>query len=141
MESKGETSRFITFLVTGGLAALANIISRALLSLVFIYQISVILAYLVGMVTAYVLARRYVFEPSGRSVSEELWKFALVNIIAAAQVWLVAMVLNFYALPAINWTFERELISHIIGVASPVITSYLGHKHFSFKARRTDDVR
>lgn len=132
MGKKNETRRFITFLLTGGIAALVNVGSRAGLSLFVSYQSAVLLAYLFGMITAYALSRWFVFDASGKPVSEELAKFALVNVIAAAQVWSVSMVLNYYLLPAINWSFERELVAHLIGVVSPVATSYFGHKHFSF---------
>lgn len=133
MKASSEQKRFLMFLITGGFAALVNVVARVLLSNIMSFQFAVIVAYLIAMVTAYALSRWFVFEASGRSVTEELGKFAIVNLVAIIQVWLVTMASNYYVLPAIGWTFQRELVAHFIGVASPVFTSYLGHKHFSFR--------
>ncbi|PHR70342.1 GtrA family protein [Henriciella sp.] len=132
---RAERMRFVKFVVTGGFAALVNVGVRILLSTAMSYQIAVVVAYLIAMVTAYTLSRIFVFEKSGRSVGEELTKFTLVNIVALAQVWLVTMALNYYVLPWMGWTFYRETVAHLFGVASPVFTSYFGHKHFSFGAK------
>ena len=38
--------------------------------------------------------------------------------------------------PAVGFTWHGETVAHVIGVLVPVVTSYLGHKHFSFAAPR-----
>jgi len=134
-----ERKRFLVFLLTGGFAAGVNVLARVLLSTFLSFQVAVVVAYLSAMLTAYALSRWFVFEASGRSVGEELTKFALVNLVAILQVWIVTMALNYHALPAIGWTFHPELTAHIIGVASPVFTSYFGHKYFSFRAAARKD--
>ena len=132
---RAERMRFVKFVLTGGFAALVNVGVRILLSTIMSYELAVIVAYLIAMVTAYILSRLFVFEKSGRSVGEELTKFALVNVVALAQVWLVTMALNYYVLPWVGWTFYRETFAHFAGVASPVFTSYFGHKYFSFGSK------
>ena len=136
-----ESRRFLVFLLTGGLAALVNILSRfgfeALLRRIDIgpitsYEIAVVLAYLVGMTTAFFLARAFVFAGSGRSVHVEYGRFALVNGVALVQVWLVSVVLLRLVFPALGLTWNAETIAHVIGVLSPVLVSYHGHKRFSF---------
>ena len=129
-----EQKRFASFVLVGGFAALVNILARIVASNFMNFQIAVVLAYLIGMVTAFTLSRLYVFDRTGRSVREELTKFTIVNMVALGQVWAVTMLLNYYVLPAIGWTFHPELFAHVAGVASPVFTSYLGHKHFSFRS-------
>lgn len=135
-QARIERMRFMKFIITGGFAALVNVGVRILLSLVMSYEMAVVVAYLIAMVTAYILSRLFVFEKSGRSVGEELTKFTLVNVVALVQVWLVTMALNYYVLPWMGWTFYRETVAHLCGVASPVFTSYFGHKYFSFGAKR-----
>lgn len=132
-----ERMRFIRFILTGGFAALVNVGVRIVLSQFMNFHAAVIIAYLIAMVTAYALSRIFVFEKSGRSIAEELSKFAIVNLVAIAQVWLVTMVLNYYILPAIGWTLYPKIFAHFIGVASPVFTSYFGHKYFSFKENKS----
>lgn len=132
-----ETRRFLTFVVAGGLAALVNVVSRVLLSHVVSYEVSIALAYLVGMTTAFLLTKLFVFEQSGRAVSSEYVRFALVNVVALAQVWTVSMVLARLAFPFIGFTWHADTIAHAIGVVSPVVTSYYGHKRFSFGRNET----
>lgn len=128
----GEFGRF---LVTGGIAAAANVISRWLFNLVMPFEVAVVIAYLVGMTTAYVLSKLFVFANSGRSVSDEFFRFAIVNAVALVQVWVVSVGLARYLFPAVGFTWHADDIAHMIGVVIPAVTSYLGHRHFSFAAR------
>lgn len=137
-----EARSFLVFLLTGGFAALVNILSRfgfeaVMRSLgagpITSYEVAVALAYLVGMATAFALARAFVFGGSGRSLHVEFGRFALVNAVALAQVWLVSVVLLRVVLPAVGLTWNAETIAHVIGVLSPVVVSYHGHKRFSFR--------
>lgn len=130
------TDQFVRFLVTGGIAAIVNLMSRRLLDLVMPFELAVAVAYLLGMTTAYVLARMFVFETLGCSVASEFWRFAAVNMVALVPVWSVSVGLARGLFPAIGFTWHADDIAHLIGVLSPVVTSYLGHRHFSF--RRTD---
>lgn len=136
-----ESRRFLAFLLTGGLAALVNILSRfgfeALLRRmgagpITSYEIAVALAYLVGMTTAFFLAKAFVFAGSGRSLRVEYGRFAVVNLAALIQVWTVSVLLLRLIFPAVGLTWNAETIAHIIGVLSPVFVSYHGHKRFSF---------
>jgi putative flippase GtrA len=126
-------NEFFQFLLVGGLAAGVNFISRIGFSEFFSYRIAIILAYLVGMLTAFILSKHYVFEKSGRPLKDELRDFTIVNIFAVIQVWLISVGLAEYFFPFIDFTFYPEEVAHLIGLAIPAITSYLGHKHFSFK--------
>jgi putative flippase GtrA len=123
---------FIRFIATGGTAAIVNVVSRYALSFMLSYQISIVIAYLIGMTTAFALAKWFVFAQSGRSSSNEYIRFALVNVVALIQVWAVSMVLDIFIFPMIGWEWNAQTLAHIIGVASPVITSYYGHKLFTF---------
>lgn len=129
----GEFGRF---LLTGGVAAGVNVVSRWLLSHATPYEIAVVLAYLVGMVTAYLLSRAFVFARSGRTVTDEALRFALVNVVALVQVWIVSVGLARLVFPAVGFNWHAEDIAHLIGVVIPAVTSYFGHRHFSFSHRR-----
>ncbi len=127
-------SPFIRFLITGGFAAAVNVLSRVALSQVVSFEVAVVLAYLVGMTTAYVLARLFVFERSGQSVSSEYVRFTIVNIVALVQVWAVSVGLADWIFPPLGFRWHPELVAHVCGVISPVFTSYVGHKVFTFRA-------
>jgi len=125
-------TRFLRFLVVGGFAALVNLVCRYLLDLVMGYSPAILLAYLCGMVTAFVLSKLYVFAPTPLSTATEFMRFTLVNIAAVIQVWAVSVFLAEWLFPRIGVIAHAHDIAHLIGVAVPVFTSYLGHKHFSF---------
>lgn len=131
--SKACHTEFILFLLVGGLAAGINFLSRIGFSEFFSYRVAILLAYLVGMLTAFLLSKHYVFEQSGRSYKEELRDFTIVNLFAVIQVWLISVGLAEYLFPYLNFTFYHEEIAHLIGLAIPAITSYFGHKYFSFR--------
>lgn len=130
-----ERNRFVLFLLAGGTAALVNIASRIALNWIMPYEIAIVVAYLVGMTVAYLLNRQFVFASSGRGVASEYTRFALVNLAAIAQVWIVSVGLARFVFPAIGFSWHAETVAHVIGVAVPIFTSYLGHKHFSFAAK------
>lgn len=127
-----EGPRFIRFMVTGGVAAAVNLISRYLLNFFMSFAGAVAVAYLLGMTTAYALGRLFVFERSGRSVADEFWRFTVVNLFAAAQVWVISVGLGEYVFPSQGFHWHPLEVAHLIGVSVPVLTSYLGHRHFSF---------
>lgn len=132
-EKKLPASQFVRFLVTGGISALVNLASRYVLNFFLPFSWSVILAYIIGMFTAYNLFRIFVFAPSGRRMRSEAWRFVLVNIVSLGIVWAVSMILNYTVLPKLGLVWHREDIAHLIGVFSPAVPSYVGHKFFSFK--------
>ena len=126
-------TEFFRFLLAGGMAAAANIVSRLLLSMVVRFDVAVAAAYLVGMATAFILNRHFVFDRSDRHVHSEMMRFVLVNLAALVQVWIVSVGLAEWLFPKVGMTWHAELIAHVIGVLSPVAASYLGHKHFTFR--------
>jgi len=133
--SADERRRFILFLGAGGAAAVVNILSRIALNWVMPYEVAIVVAYLIGMTTAYLLNKYFVFAASGRGAASEYLRFTLVNLAAVAQVWVVSVGLARFVFPAAGFAWHAETVAHVIGVAVPVFTSYLGHKHFSFAAK------
>jgi putative flippase GtrA len=125
--------QFLVFLLTGGFAAAVNFGSRILYNRAMPFSSAVICAYITGMITAFVLAKLFVFRDSRQATHRAAGWFILVNVVAVAQTWAISMLLVKWVLPALGVTaFARE-IAHGVGVVVPVFTSYLGHKHFSFR--------
>lgn len=121
------------FLITGGIAALINFGSRVIYNIFVNFSYAIILAYLTGMVTAFILVKKYVFNQSIQKLHKSIMFFSLVNIVALAQTWLISMSLAYYLLPHFGIVDYVMEISHAVGIAVPVFTSYLGHKYLSFK--------
>ena len=120
-----KNSQFLRFLVAGGTAAVVNYGSRFVWSLFMPFWAAVIVAYACGIVTAFVLSKLFVFTDSVHSTQRSAVYFVLVNLVAAAQTWVISLVL-------VNWM--PEWFAHGVGVAFPVFTSYIGHKRFSFRS-------
>lgn len=127
--------QFLSFLITGGLAACVNFLSRIVFNQWLSFSSSVILAYFCGMVTAFILAKVFVFKSSRQTMGNAIFYFCVVNAFAILQTWLISMLLAYYILPAIGLTSYVRETAHAIGIIIPVFTSYLGHKHFSFSEK------
>jgi len=125
--------QFISFLVTGGIAAAVNFGSRIVYSLWWNFSMAIVLAYLTGMATAYVLARLFVFTDSSPRLGRSVLLFALVNVIAIAQTWGVSLWLATQVLPALGMRRYVPEFAHAVGVVVPVFTSFIGHKYLSFR--------
>ncbi len=127
-----EARRFFAFLLTGAAAAVVNILSRIVFGLVMPYEAAVMAAFLVGMTSAFLLAKIFVFASSGRSLHVEYGRFAIVNLAALVQVLGVSVLLARLVFPSVGFGWHGDTIAHILGVLSPVLISYQGHKRFSF---------
>jgi len=130
-------SRFIRFLLAGACAAAINILSRYFLSERISFRSAVLIAYLLGMMSAWMLSRLFVFEASGRNLGDELLRFGIVNIFAAAQVWGISVGLAEWIFPRVRYDFHPYETAHLVGVIFPIFTSFLGHRYFSFAKVRS----
>lgn len=131
--SKHIKKEFAQFLLVGGASALVNFFARILINHFVSFSTAVVLAYLVGMVTAFILSKLYVFERSGRHHLHELRDFTIVNLFAVVQVWIISVGLAEHVFPAIGYHFYAKDLAHLIGLSVPAVTSYFGHKYFSFR--------
>jgi putative flippase GtrA len=124
----------VRFLALGGVAAGVNLVARWLLQPLMGFEAAVAVAYLCGMIVAYTLFRAFVFGASGRSVTSEAWRFTVVNLVSMVLVWLISVGLARFAFPAIGFTWRADDVAHLIGVLSPALTSWIGHKRYTFKS-------
>ena len=128
-----RSRQFLVFLLTGGIAAAVNFGSRILCNQWMGFSAAIVLAYITGMVTAFVLARLFVFRDSQRALHHSALYFVLVNGVAVLQTWAISLLLADWLLPALGVHQYVHELAHAAGVVVPVFTSYLGHKHLSFK--------
>lgn len=126
--------QFVLFLIAGGLAAGVNIGSRLLLGHWLAYIPSILVAYCLGMATAFVLGKQFVFEKAQNPLHQQALWFMAVNAAAVVQTLLISVSLSHWLLPAMGMHFHNDTMAHVVGVLAPVVTSYFGHKHLSFRA-------
>ena len=132
-KERSITRDFLRFLLTGAFAALVNLASRYVLTPILGFGASVLVAYVIGMITAYVLFRLLVFGGSDRSIVSEVYRFAIVNIVALGLVWTVSVGLARVLFPAVGYSWHAEDIAHLVGVCIPAISSYIGHAKYTFQ--------
>lgn len=125
--------QFIAFVMVGGGAAALNFLSRIVFSLWMNYAVAITLAYVVGMITAFTFNRLLVFRGASNRMREQMLWFTIINLLALAQTLAVSYALARYLFPAMGMDWHAELVAHAIGVAVPVVTSYVGHKKLSFR--------
>lgn len=130
-----DKRQFLLFLLTGGFAALVNFFSRMVFNHWTSFTVAIILAYLCGMVTAFVLNRLFVFRQAVNRLHHQVLWFSLVNLFALAQTILVSLLLAKIVFPRMGITWHAESMAHAVGVLVPVVTSFLGHKHLTFRTR------
>lgn len=128
-----KSKEFLKFLLVGGVAAVANFLSRILFSFYTNLIISITFAYLTGMIIAYCLNKFFVFKESAQPLRNSISFFILVNLVAIAQTFFITLGFKFYILPMFDLKWHVNEIAHAIGVCFPVFTSYLGHKYLSFR--------
>ena len=126
-------SELIKFIAVGGFAALVNVVCRILLGGLMPFEVAVVLAYILGMATAYLLNRELVFKDAGAIKTSQIARFTLVNLLALVLVWAVSVGLLRFLFPWIGFSWHAETIAHGIGVATPVVSSYLLHRNYTFK--------
>lgn len=124
------------FIAAGGLAAVANFVSRILLGHVVPYVPSIVVAYCIGMTTAFVLNRVFVFPGASNPIHEQVAWFVLVNLAALLQTIVISVLFARWLFPWANMDFHPETLAHGVGVLVPVFTSYIGHKRLTFKSQR-----
>lgn len=133
MTTSSKGREFFAFAFVAGTAAGMNLVSRVLYSLVLPFEIAVCAAYATGMVYAFLMYRRFVFGRSGGGMNREIRGFLMVQAASFAQVWVVSTLLLHHVLPAFHIVAYRESLAHLLGVLSPVLVSYYGHKLISFR--------
>ena len=127
------TREFLGFAVVGIVAGGINIAARYLIDYFTSYEVAVALAFPIALTVAFALNRNYVFKSEKRQTASQFLRFAIVNLSALFQVWVISVGLVRYVFPAIGFEWNPELIGHSIGVASPVLTSFLFYKYWIFK--------
>ena len=114
------------------MAALANFGSRFLFSEFMSFEYAVTAAFFVGLGTGFLLARKFVFHNSANSARMEIFYYLLVNLLALVQTWLLSVYLAAELAPLMG-VQTGQASAHMAGILLPTLTSYLGHKYFTFR--------
>lgn len=124
----------LLFMAIGGFAAGLNFIVRFPIDYITGFETAVVLAYVIAMTAAFLLNRAIVFKATDGAWLGQYRRFFMVNLLALAQVFVVTVALARFLFPFIGFEWQAEAVAHAIGLASPILTSYWGHKRYSFAA-------
>lgn len=134
MASKSRNrQQFFLFLLAGAAGAGVNFISRIYLNIFFSFENSVLISCLFGMGTAFFISKNFVFSKSSNTLFKSAAIYCGINAISILQTWAVSMMTFrlIYNVPHLKlYCYE---ISHLLGLAVPVFTSYYGNKYLTFK--------
>ena len=125
--------QFLAFLVVSGLAAAANVGSRVVFSIALPYTAAIVCAFCVGISVAFALNKLLVFREATQPLERQMFWFVLINLAALLQTLLVSLLLAHWLFPAVGFSTHADTVAHAIGVAVPAVTSFLGHRHLSFR--------
>ncbi len=129
-----QLREFVVFVALGSLAAGANYLSRFPLDLILPFEAAVTMAYLIGMVIAFLVFRHHVFKAQTGVAHRQAYRFVIVNLVGIALTVVVSTLMARRVLPALDWTWAPYAVAHAVGVAAPTITSYFGHKYYTYRA-------
>jgi len=124
--------RYLLFLLTGLSSVLVNMLSRIVFNQWFGYSVSIFLAYTISTILAYVLARYYVFNQSNTTIKRSAYRFFLVNVFGAIQVWFISVTLALHVLPYYGFIYYAPEVAQLMALSSLTLTSYYLHTYFSF---------
>ena len=125
--------QFGWFLLAGGIAALANWLSRFIFNLFMTYGEAIVAAYAIGMVVAFALNKRYVFPYSQRPLAAEMSFFMLFNLAAFPIVWATAYLLGERLLPGVLPRQFALALGHGCAVVVPALVNFVLHKSITFR--------
>ncbi|MES2817908.1 MAG: GtrA family protein [Pseudomonadota bacterium] len=125
--------QFAFFLASGGVAAALNWGARFLFSVFFPFEVAVVLAFLVGLLSGFTLMRLFVFDGGGKALTPQMGKYLAVNLFALVQTLAVSVLCARWLLPSLGVVQYVEALAHLFGVLVPIVTSYFGHRFFTFR--------
>lgn len=128
------THQIIAFSILSGLAALANIGSRIILSGFLSFQMAVSGAYILGMILNFILNKRFTFPDGPRKTVAELRTFSCIALFGLFLTNLLsAGFLVGYSTMMSTSNQILETLAHISAVGLVGVYSFLGHKYFSYR--------
>jgi putative flippase GtrA len=130
---RGDQMRFVRYLLAGGLAAVANYLSRFAFSIWFSFEVSVVMACIVGLATGFLLMRNYVFDGVNKPLRPQVARYLGVNLIALLLTVAISSYLARSLLPRLGITAHVEAIAHAVGISAPLLSSYVGHRWLTFR--------
>ena len=134
MASSSTIRELAAYLGAGITAAASNFAARFAFSHVVSFEVAVALAYVVGMIVGFTLMRSYAFTSSRRPMSRQMLDYCWVNLLGVVQTVVTSSLMLRQVFP--HFFSDADLLepwAHLFGIAVPAVSSYFGHKWFTFR--------
>jgi putative flippase GtrA len=132
-----DLHEFSRFFVTGILATIGNLTAVWISSQIISYSLALQAGLVVGFAISFSLGKFFAFRSNCiRRAPAELARFTLVYAIGASLYWVIAMIVGIHIAPRLLPAREAGLVGAFVGASAMVITSYLGHRHFTYADRK-----
>jgi putative flippase GtrA len=125
------SKQFSKFILFGIILATFNFFLRILFSTVIDFAYAIIFSQIFSMILAFLCFKKFVFFSSKKN-SRSAPRFFILNIYSLCQVWIVSMFFATHIFPLFDVTSFKYELSHFIGLSSTALTSFIGHKFWTF---------
>lgn len=132
------SAQLLRFVLANSFAAIINIVTRLLTSMVMFDAWAVVAGFFAGLSSSYLLCRGFVFRTMRRASLPEILRFTGINLLALVLTWLVYhLSLHWLVASKMGAATDQTLrtSAHAIGVAAPVLFSFVAQKTFTFRQR------
>ena len=129
--------QFLKFIFCGLAAAICNILTKIIVEEKTNYVVAILFSYLIGMICAYILNSMYVFSSNKEKRLREVILFTSYNLFMVPVVLFNTFLVD-SIISSITRTNGSYTISHIIGVASPIVLSFFYHKYITFDEKKNE---
>ena len=123
---------FVKFLAAGGLAALANFVSRIVVQPLVGFNAALVVAFFVGLTVAFFLNRAFVFPASGKPIRQEMTWFLIFNLIAFPIIIGGSVLLRDYVFGQFLPASLAEAAAHGVAIMIPVVFNFAAHQLVTF---------
>lgn len=130
-----ELARFI---VTGAAATFGNIAAVGLARLYESFEISLLVGIAAGITISFTLSKWFAFgSRSWSRTGGEAARFLIVYSVGCAAYWAVAVVMGRLLLANGLTSKAAEMWGILIGAGTMTLTSYFGHRFFTYRTYRS----
>jgi putative flippase GtrA len=133
-EAPVDISEFIRFFVVGIVATLANLSTVWFSADVVDYRWALVLGVAAGFLVSFTGSKLFAFRSMGwADIVSECWRFVTVFCLGASLYWIVGVLLKGALYPDYLGKKSAELAGAFVGSSTMMVTSYLGHRYFTFQ--------
>jgi putative flippase GtrA len=132
-----DTLEFLRFIVTGVVATIGNIAAFWCVRPFMSFETALPVGIMVGLTISFLMSKLFAFgSPSWKRAGGEIARFLMVYATGCGIYWMIAVLIRWLAVrngAAVN---VAEMGGLLMGAATMALTSYFGHRFFTYRTHR-----